>query len=179
MQLSKKYSLDNMNNFIQNKDSIQLADLVIERFRERYIHPFEFKDPQYTDDYKNGFAIVACQCLLIEAILLYENGWKQMQGNACNNYDLFFDTHSKYLQELKGIDFYHNIRCGILHQGETKNGWTIRRDCSQLVNGKIIDANFFLRQMNSLLTDMKDELIKTPIESKKWKNIIKKLMMTT
>lgn len=41
-------------------------------------------------------------------------------------------------------DFYKNVRCGLLHQGETSNGWKIRRD-GDLFNTetKTINANKF------------------------------------
>ncbi|MDP9080265.1 MAG: hypothetical protein M3O71_22800 [Bacteroidota bacterium] len=177
MNLSKNYTRDDILTFIKTKDSVQLANLLIERFRERYIIPFEYKETEYVKNHKNGFAIVACLCLLIESIILYEEGLAKLVGKHEPYYESFFKTQSKFLSELGGIDFYNNIRCGILHQGETLNGWKVRRDSSQFIYDKTINANIFLQRMNALLLNMKDELGKTPIDSVRWKNVITKLQM--
>ena len=53
----------------------------------------------------------------------------------------------------KGIprDFYKNVRCGILHNGETKNNWKIIRS-GKLFNeeNKSINATEFLKYLDNL-----------------------------
>lgn len=178
MKLSKSFTTDHLKKFISTNDLTGLSNLFVERFRERYILPFQYTGKDYVTNHKNGFPIVACLCLLIEALILYEKGLSKMPYKKAHEYfEDFFTKNGDYLRELRGIDFYHNIRCGILHQGETLNGWKIRRDQKVLVNGKNIDANIFLKRMDNVLSQMKDRLSNEPIASSLWLNIIKKLDM--
>lgn len=75
------------------------------------------------DKNKNGFAVMALNCLLIETLQQFVDGvdTNDRSMNAYTNFlrrELFdvFDT------EEKAIMFYKNIRCGILHSAQTKNG---------------------------------------------------------
>jgi hypothetical protein len=175
MRLSKHYTLDDVVEFIKVKDNVQLADAYIERLRERYIYPFNYHDEEYIKQHKNGFAIVACLCLLIESLIIYQNDFPKIPYKKSSSfYKLFFNDNSKYLAELSQGNFYEDVRCGILHKGETQNDWKIRRD-GKFVDNKIINANIFLKRMDNLLIDLKEELKHTPIKSQLWQNIIKKL----
>lgn len=175
MRLSKHYTLDDVVEFIKAKDNVQLADAYIERLRERYIYPFNYHDEKYIKEHKNGFAIVACLCLLIESLIIYQNDFTKIPFNESSTfYKLFFKNNHKYLIELSEGNFYKDVRCGILHKGETQNGWKIRRD-GKFVDDKIINANIFLKRMDNLLIELKEELKNTPIESQIWQHIIVKL----
>lgn len=49
------------------------------------------------------------------------------------------------------------MRCGILHQGETYNGWKIIRT-GKILNNKTINATKFLKALDSTLKKYRDEL---------------------
>lgn len=61
-------------------------------------------------------------------------GRKKTKGQAA--FDDFFNRTPK-LKVFKKTSFYSDIRCGILHQGETKGGWKINRlnDNGQVLQG--------------------------------------------
>ena len=66
----------------------------------------------------------------------YELG-NLFKGGSKKVFEDFFDddTNKKYFPDVKGIDFYHKIRCGLLHQAQTKGKWRLVR------TGKFWDAD--------------------------------------
>lgn len=70
---------------------------------------------------EGGFVIMALNCLLIETLFQFVNGYDVTpSGNK--------ENHSNFLCECFDVDksighkFYKDIRCGILHSAQTKNG---------------------------------------------------------
>ena len=74
--------------------------------------------------------MVASACLLIETYMAFKNGAKTTKGKGKKYFQNFFNTEPEF-KIFKGSsipkEFYNNVRCGILHQGETNKGWTITR----------------------------------------------------
>ena len=84
-----------------------------------------------------GFAMMALDCLLIETLAQFYDGLRDSdearEALGLNNTDFyvkFLTAKSLILKsafdEPKALAFYRTIRCGILHQAETKNNSTIR-----------------------------------------------------
>src|SRR5690606_9576049 len=73
--------------------------------------------------------------------------------------------------------FYKNIRCGILHQGETTEGWIITREGKLIIDKKkkVINATLFLIRLKQSLSDYKDKLEKANWNDLIWTNARKKL----
>lgn len=84
--------------------------------------------PTEADLIPNGFAVTALACLLLETLMQFKEGipatdtkaagkrYKNfLTANLLRNYDV---TEAKDFAK----HFYEDIRCGILHSGETKNG---------------------------------------------------------
>lgn len=146
-----KYFIDE-----QNQDKNSIADFIYSRFKERYIDSVMETDKIY----KNGFAIMAVSCLMIEALETFYQGWKN-SNNRSHRCFLSFFSHCSQLKDFKDYDndFYKNIRCGIIHQAETVNGWKIRRD-GNLLNPKTktINANKFIKELEAYLQEYCDKL---------------------
>ena len=100
-----------------------------------------------------GFLIVAIHCTLIEFLESTMQGSNYRYARA--DVDLgpfeyrlsgrvFSDFLSKrqpfanVFNESLAQDFYKNVRCGLLHEARTKNGWRIR---AKDPTGAIVDAN--------------------------------------
>ena len=69
--------------------------------------------------------------------------------------------------------FYADIRCGILHQAETRNGWKIIRSGPLLDRtNKVINATLFLKKLQVAVRRYSQE-----IQSNEglWKNFCKKI----
>ncbi len=58
-------------------DKSAIAEMVYHRFFGRYIKPFLFEDKRYKKFYKNGFAMMASSCLLIEALESFYQGLEE------------------------------------------------------------------------------------------------------
>jgi hypothetical protein len=176
----------------QTKKS-QLAEFIYFRHYYRYIKPFEFvsekmikvKDTGKSNDeysliYKNGFSIMANCCLLIETLESFYRGWEDTKRESEKAFLKFF-SRDKNFKEFAINDipsqFYFNIRCGILHQGETRRGWIITRSGNSILDfsKKKIDATLFLKQLKKSLNDYKNELNIADWNDDIWCNARKKI----
>ncbi|WP_459212248.1 hypothetical protein [Aquimarina rhabdastrellae] len=202
---NKEIDIETLEKWIQdielNKEKI--ADMVYFRLFNRYLKPFDFKNLDYTKNYKNGFAIMANCCLLIETYISFtvkEFINTHNKSERCFGY--FFVTESKFSvfasgglkpeqyidlstnfrNKGKGIpkEFYSYVRCGILHNGETRKSWRIRRDTSSSLlqisnNSKIIQANAFLLAMIEVLKEYRKRLKSSAPDSELWTVCITRL----
>lgn len=141
------------------KDSQQdkIADLIVDRLVRRYIKPFDFDATEYRKSYKNGFAMLASYCLLIETLEGFYRGWEKSRNELA--FHKFFSRDSNFsefaIDDLPTI-FYRDIRCGILHQGETSGGWLItRKNGDPLLrhNPNSINATLFGKLLEKSLND--------------------------
>ena len=165
----------------REKDAYGIANLIYERFYERYLKPFE------CNKNRHGFSMMAVSFLMIETLHSFQTGLDDTTGNGKNSFNCFF-SQSIYLSEFAdcSAEFYNNIRCGILHQAETKNGWRIWRRGPLLDSeNKTINADKFLKalhnELNRYVNLLKHGSVeyesskKEPTESILYKNAIKKL----
>src|ERR1039457_4831780 len=119
-KLSSSVTIKRYRAFKDMKDTSRIADLVLERFRERYIDPF------VNNSSKHGFSMMAIGCLMVEALHSFKKGWKRTGGDGGKAFEEFFSC-SNHLGVFKGMgeEFYSNVRCGVLHQAATYDGWKI------------------------------------------------------
>lgn len=84
-----------------------------------------------------------------------------------------FFSHCDELREFKGFgnSFYKHIRCGILHQAETTNGWKIsRKEDDQLLDHttRTINATKFFNRLKKYLKRYRTELETQELKSDIW-----------
>lgn len=126
-----------------------------------------------------GFAIVNLQCSLIEMIESFINGWVFDYPNFINPkgiilngndkiYKSFFNNREpfkNYNPKISGKRFYVDVRCGLLHEAQTKNNWKIKKG---IENGNAFefDGNFkniyrenFQRDLKILIDNYKNSII--------------------
>jgi hypothetical protein len=85
-----------------------------------------------------GLSIVAIQCSLIEFLESTLQGKSYVHGRVINPqheysksgtiFEAFLVTRPPFSREFNPAlthDFYESVRCGVLHEARTKNGWTI------------------------------------------------------
>ena len=83
----------------------------------------------------NGFAAMALCCLLIETLLQFQNGWPQTPGSNKEKYTQFLKENFAHIfDEHTAARFYSDIRCGILHSGQTKNGSCLTYNTEYIIN---------------------------------------------
>jgi len=164
-ELAKDITVEDVYGFIQNNERKRISKFVYERFYRRYLMPFEKVDK----DFNSGFAQMAACCLMIEAMQSFRNGWKSTYRlKDANGKEIpggkifgdFFKHYSEFVDfENLGFEFYDSIRCGILHQAETKNGWIVMRDGPLFDEPtRTINSTIFRRQMEKCLDKYCKEL---------------------
>lgn len=169
-------SVTQYNEFLAAVDKEKIANMVFHRLHARYLKPFLFKDKTFKREYKNGFSIMANCCLLIGTLHSFKNGWSDSNGRSGQAFNDFFNTDKNFNElKSKGKEIYVNIRCGILHQGETTNGWKIDRDDKALVDGKTIHAVTFLKRLEKSLESYRDSLLDEKWDSELWDNLRTKM----
>ncbi|WP_299010908.1 hypothetical protein [uncultured Tenacibaculum sp.] len=155
------------------------------RVNSRYILPI--KAIQKLNINKGeGFAVVSLQCSLIETFECFINGWlffydnnrylweniqqkrAKYKNDNLNNQRIFKSFFDNFNNDFNGIDgkyFYTNIRCGLLHETQTKNNWLIKSEtpydlCYQkLGKSHIIYRNNLQKKIEQLLKDYQQALI--------------------
>lgn len=89
----------------------------------------------------------------------------------------FFAHYSSLFPMVNGIDFYRSIRNGLLHQAQTKNGWTIRVDQTRLCDPvrKVINRNLFAASLEKAFEGYLEELRTNERESLVWQKARRKI----
>ncbi len=154
---------------LQNREGI--AEFFNERITERYITPFS------CIHIKNGFIMMASACLMIETLESFWEGWKDTNGKSQQAFKKYFSRHSDFedFRELSE-EFYKNIRCGIMHQGETTGGWHIRRDVKLFdPEMKTVNATKFLELIEISLNEYCDKLRSEDWNIEIWEKFRKKM----
>ena len=122
-----------------------------------------------------GFAIMALECLFIETLEQFYKG-KIRTGEGMNE-KAFFDFFQRssnfksfFNYQHKATVFYKHIRCGLLHQAQTKKKSTIHirnEEMLQWVNpgniekGLIIQRRLFHNEVTSIYNDYVNKLKET------------------
>jgi hypothetical protein len=159
----------------------EITQFVYDRLHGRYLKPFEFEDRRFVKEFRNGFAMMANCCLLIETLESFYHGWGTSRGKREEAFQKFF-AHKKRFADFatNGLPmaFYRNIRCGILHQGETKGGWRITRKAKAPLfqpERREINAVKFMAALKLSLGDYRDLLVLSEWDSEVWHNLRKKM----
>ena len=116
----RKQDYLNINLTVDSADTDFEAaiDIFRDRITGRFLDQIHFLS---TDCNKNGFAIMAIECLLIETLAQFRNGLDDTVGVSARVYSDFL-YHDLGICPVRSLAtrFYRNIRCGILHQAQTK-----------------------------------------------------------
>lgn len=176
-----KITVKKYDEMLSKGDRPGLADFIYDRLYGRYLMPFSFEsaDKNHKKQYKSGFLMMASCCLLIETYVSFiEIDYRDTNGEARNCFGYFFTTEPRFKEmSIGGLqaggklstkkegglpnDFYENVRCGILHNAETRNGWTITRSGKTYFDAatKKIDANRFAKRLEYVLQDYRKKLL--------------------
>lgn len=180
--ISNNYTSEDFLNIHLSPDSLdcdweKAIKIFKDRFQERYFTPISklLEDPQ-----TNGFAIMALNCLLIDTFFQFEAGVDRAQ-NLHRYYIDFLKEHMGNIISSEDIakHFYYDIRCGILHSAETKNGSILSFDgekvieCLQEQTGIKVNVVKFSKELEDYFNRYIDRLLKNEGETRI--NFIKKM----
>jgi len=171
-RLSSTVTVAKYEQLEASRDKDGIANFVIERFTERYVTPMRVDTSK-----KHGFTIMAVSCLLIEALESFYQGWPDSRGREPLAFCNFFDRNKDF-RFMRGQSqyFYKNVRCGILHQGETTGGWQVRRSGPIFEDKtRAINAKKFHDQVEKVLKGYCAELRKSDWSASIWESLRKKM----
>ena len=148
------------------------------RIETRYFKPIE-AILNICNDEGEGFAIVNLQCSLIETIECFINGWissfeerktvwRKYNGDIIHKsnkkiFISFFKNRNPFkILDIDGKGFYKNVRCGLLHETQTKDGWKINTKVNndKAIENKIIYRENFHSDIKKTIEDYKSAIIK-------------------
>jgi hypothetical protein len=116
------------------------------------------------------------EALGLRASAVYEVARSQWK-NGRDAFQDFFAHFSSLFPEMDGLEFYRSIRNGLLHQAQTKNGWTIRVDSAKLCEpaNRVINRNLFADGLKAAFDAYLTELRTSSPDSDIWKNARRKI----
>jgi hypothetical protein len=197
---NREITVDIVNEWITDENVSELSDFIYNRLVGRYLKPFSYPSNDYKKNYKDGFSIMANSCLLIETFVSFKApNLRNTYGKSERCFGYFFVTETNFSvfslgalslaryeditvdiqkNEKTGLlhEFYSNVRCGILHNGETKGGWLIRREGILFdVNTKTINATDFAKQLYISIDRFRNQLKSSDFNDDLFQNYILRL----
>jgi len=173
--LAKNWPVDKVVDCLKSRAKSDIIQFLRVRHEERFFDPIRhLTSSRNKQGY--GFAIMALCSLLIETIQCYRYGLPSTNSGELKQLGIpqaerkdgktafkeFFLTpqHQLLFPNVDGVDFYSNIRNGLLHQAQTKGGWKIKTDQTVLcsLTDKIIDRDKFARALKKAFQGYLGEL---------------------
>jgi len=154
-------------------------DFFEKRINNRYLIPIEVIEKNSNCE-GEGFAISAIICSLIEALETFRQGKVYKRGSKGNSLDetkeyfksqpifeKFLNEHEPFKAHFAAdglaTNFYENVRCALLHEAATRNGWKIQTNTTVLVekrNGSLIlNRVLFVGAIKLYISNYKEELL--------------------
>jgi hypothetical protein len=172
-----------------NEDRDIIVGVIRQRLEERFFQSIVPEDYWKGKDVSkstaqnqmpHGFAVMSLACALIELLQAFQRGYASHDQATKKLFISFLDEDAFWGHGLVGFDtknFYHDVRCGLLHRGETRN-WTIWREARTAVDLKKsrLGAWKLMGNLHKSMTAYLDRLLadSTP-HGDLWKNAIHKL----
>lgn len=194
-----------MSKWLHEGNTPELRTFLQNRHEARFFGPIEcLRTASNTHD-GYGFSMMALCCLLVETIQCYREGmpstsekeWRELvsiqnnelvpsnyrlpQGipkNGSGVFEQFFRDFQSFFPNVNGPDFYRNVRNGLLHQAQTKDGWTIdtlgSRVCEPAPK-KHINRNLFSRALKTAFNHYLADLATKRWNDPEWKHAATKV----
>jgi hypothetical protein len=145
VELAPGYTITRYITLKKQRDRKEIAHLILARFDHRFFEPLGYSvahgqwNQNISGAKPSGWLMTSISCLAIEALMNFVKGTKRVQA-AGREFNEFFEANEEFAalskafpafkkaQHGKSIEdnrFYCDIRCGLLHQGETYRGWRL------------------------------------------------------
>lgn len=149
----------------------------LQRLNLRYLIPITTLQ-EHGDSNGEGFSIAAIQCTLIEFLETTRRGLTYrycQKGEKRGSYE-YFDSRKMFVDFLSNrepfartfdknsaYDFYVGVRCGLLHEAQTRNGWRVlARGPGGIVadvKERVMYRNNFQDGLTTYVNSYKDDLL--------------------
>lgn len=194
IKISPNYSSEYWFNLkLKKNDSAEWEKAILvfrDRIEGRYFKPLKALENHKVKEIRinSGFIIMPIICLLIETLEQFWNGNittnKNLKKNNNDNipndslaFHKFFNRSQKlssfFDSEIKSNIFYSNIRCGLLHQGQTKGKSLIHiKNNTEMLSwinkdeGISIQRKLFLKEIEKMYEEYIEYLKKSDLNYK-------------
>ncbi|MGH7771433.1 MAG: hypothetical protein ACREQA_04280 [Candidatus Binatia bacterium] len=200
-KLANAWRASKVRRCLRKKERHELVRFLRERHYERFFEPVQCLRKAPSNEHGYGFAIMALCSLLIETIQSYKDGLpttnpseldrlrtlrkvpkpyripQRLRVNGKKAFQRFFRNYWQHFPGLSGARFYKNVRNGLLHQGQTKSGWLLRRRGSTICDPKtrIVYRENFARELETCFESYMGDLRAHSWKHPTWKNAVRKL----
>lgn len=158
---------------IQEEAWREAATIAKDRIANRFLLPVQIlRDHAQSTEAGFGFAMLALDCLLIDALQAFSEG--RMSGNEVRSTRCFVDFlvqrprfAAEFVSTSLARKFVESVRNGLLHDGETRQGWRVHersRDGKMLEKGEggwILYRNDFHAALELEISDYLTQLVET------------------
>jgi hypothetical protein len=140
------YRVSDWRDALRSDNWATMVAIFRDRLNSRFLQPIKLIEKDSKIGEFAGFSIMALDCLLVETLNQFYQGWDETPRNHQKEFWNFF-RKSEYFKlsfTRRSSDiFYNHVRCGLLHQAQTKKGTLIRADQDRMVSpapgGIIVD----------------------------------------
>lgn len=205
LELAPKCTAECVAKWLEEQDTSRLCVFLRRRHEARFFGPIECLRTASNTHEGYGFSMMALCCLLVETIQCYREGmpttsrieWRALVSIQKNElvplpyqlqktipkrdpqvFEQFFCDFQDFFPNVNGSDFYRNIRNGLLHQAQTKDGWTIDTRGSLICEPapkKHINRSLFAQALKSTFDKYLADLQQKRWNAPEWKHAATKM----
>jgi hypothetical protein len=207
VKLASNWSVKRVSDCLTAGQKHELIQFLSDRHRERFFEAIDILQDAKSSGRGFGLAIMALCSLLIETIESYKKGLPTsdktdfddlFQGIDISPYkkddlrtetkgskkmfeDFFEDSENKrFFPDVEGKLFFQKIRCGLLHQAQTKGGWRIVRSGKYWDETSLsINRDEFAARLRKCFDRFLIELEMTEWEKGIWPMVSRKMFLLT
>ena len=139
---------------LANNDWKRMVEIFEDRIEGRFLSPIRHIASDRDIGEFAGFSILALDCLIIETMHQFHRGIDETENNHSKAFWEFFrdsEFFRPHFSKKRAEIFYSHIRCGLLHQAQTKKKSLVRMDQKEMIQavyenlseGIIIDRSIF------------------------------------
>ncbi len=186
---------------LRRRQTLELVSFIRARHNERFFEPIKKLNYSSGNLQGYGFGSMAICCLLIETIQSYRDGLPTTDNGELKRlrilkriparyrlptnlrvrgqkaFKRFFKDYRKLFPGIPAASFYKNVRCGLLHQGQTKHEWMVRANGPNVFDTekRIIFRNNFASALKSAFQEYLNELRTASWDDRIWVKASRKI----
>lgn len=162
--VSPEYRVSDWRQAVESGNWVLKLSIFQDRLNGRYLKPIEFIERDQDIGQFAGFSIMALACLLVETLNQFYQGVDETPNDHKRQFWIFFreseNFRSHFIKRTSDM-FYSHVRCGLLHQAQTKGATIIRADRNTMIepirrgskDGIIVDRVHFLAALKKEIGD--------------------------
>lgn len=185
--VSPKYRVGDWRRAVQSGDWSLKLSIFQDRLNGRYLKPIELMGRDNDIGQFAGFSIMALACLLVETLNQFYQGVDETPNDHKQQFWIFFresENFRPHFMKKTSDMFYSHVRCGLLHQAQTKGATIIRADRNTMVeqirrgskDGIIVDRVRFILALKKEIDDyIRNLKSKSSINTAARENFVRKM----